>query len=512
MRTGRTCLSLGFFLVALGVYLLSGPGRIDIIDGQIRFEVAKNWLDHGVPELLDPAMRPFGSRGTEGRIFAQYNAGASASAIPLIAAGEAAGDGRGELQRFLFSLTGAFFGAGVIAIVALWLVDLGLGLRRAASFAALAAFGSYLWPLACTTFDQIQHAFFLTFALYAAWRAGREDLGRWALASGVAVGLLLNYQENYLLLWPAVALLLCSGRSLRDPACQRLLLYHFLPLVAGVAVLFEYNRWRFGVAYFYDRAQVGAHHPPLLGNPIVGLPSLLLSPGKSIFLYSPSVALGLLGWRRLRQESPHLARSLVVATAAQTGFIACLSFFGSDWAWGSRYLGVLLGLWILPAAFWRPESGASRRLRAAIVVASIGVQILGLSLDANRFFIEHRLPSFFWYSKPWYYMSHSALFSRPGEILRSFEERENCDPCQFSRVPYPGTVTYLAYGSDNPENGPEWLRGYGVYFLPRPWPFWMRAIPPDHRPWGTSTVAALALTLASLGGAVAFQACRERAP
>src|SRR5271157_3599776 len=44
----------GIFLLVLAIYVLSSPGRIDIIDGQARYDVAYNWLLEGRPVLRDP--------------------------------------------------------------------------------------------------------------------------------------------------------------------------------------------------------------------------------------------------------------------------------------------------------------------------------------------------------------------------------------------------------------------------------------------------------------------------
>ena len=38
---------IGQFLVVFALVALSGPGRIDIIDGQTRYEVARSMVDHG---------------------------------------------------------------------------------------------------------------------------------------------------------------------------------------------------------------------------------------------------------------------------------------------------------------------------------------------------------------------------------------------------------------------------------------------------------------------------------
>ena len=41
--------ALGVSLVLLGLYVLTSPGRIDMVDGQVRYEVARNWIDRVAP-------------------------------------------------------------------------------------------------------------------------------------------------------------------------------------------------------------------------------------------------------------------------------------------------------------------------------------------------------------------------------------------------------------------------------------------------------------------------------
>ena len=481
-RAADRWLGLGIFLLVLGVYLLSSPGRIDIVDGQIRFDVTQSWISTGLPELRDPALRGYGLAGRDGKLFAFYNAGPSVAGAALVWLGSTVTDEVGEKQRFLFSLTSAFFGAGTIVLLFFWLRSLGCGASRSLGFSLIAAFATYLWPLSATTFDQVQHAFFLSASLYLGWQAGVRDslaLSAWA---GVAFGCLLNYQEYFLLLWPALFLVTLRGETLARSRSRSRVLVQLVPILIGVALLFAFNELRFGVAYLFNRQPIGIVQPAALGNPLVGLPSLLLSPGKSILLYSPVLVLGVLGLRRLRDRDPWLLRALLLATTTQMLFISWLSFFGSDWAWGPRYLGPLIALWILPAALWLPSTRRSHRMRVAFVAAGLVVQLLGLSIDNHRFFFEHRLHGFFWKSEPWFYFRHSALLERPGEISRSWREWRADEATEFAPVPYRGLVTYMTVGNADRERAPEWIRGYRSFHLPRPWPFWMAGLDASLRP------------------------------
>ena len=44
----------GLFLTVFAVVALSGPGPIDIVDGQTRYEVARSLVEHG--DLVDPGI------------------------------------------------------------------------------------------------------------------------------------------------------------------------------------------------------------------------------------------------------------------------------------------------------------------------------------------------------------------------------------------------------------------------------------------------------------------------
>src|SRR5216684_4587797 len=77
----------GVFLALLGIYLLTTPGRIDIIDGQWRYEVAKNWLERGEPVVADRwLLATLGQmpNPATGKAYSVYNAAPSVTPMPLM--------------------------------------------------------------------------------------------------------------------------------------------------------------------------------------------------------------------------------------------------------------------------------------------------------------------------------------------------------------------------------------------------------------------------------------------
>ena len=96
--------------------------------------------------------------------------------------------------------------------------------------------------------------------------------------------------------------------ALRGPGKERSSCLRWLWFLLGVAVglmaCFAYNDLRFGSFFDSGKMRNFSHRHPVWGNPIAGLLTLLISPGKSVFLYSPPLVLGLLGIRSLWRRRP----------------------------------------------------------------------------------------------------------------------------------------------------------------------------------------------------------------
>src|SRR5262249_28588898 len=109
------------------------------------------------------------------------------------------------------------------------------------------------------------------------------------------------------------------------------------------------------------------------------------STGKSLFLYSPPLLLGLLGartaWRRYPGETAFLGSIIAIVVL----FNAKFRIWHADYCWGPRYLTPIIPLVLLGALPWLPDALVSGRaaLRrfacAAVLAAGITVQVLGVS-------------------------------------------------------------------------------------------------------------------------------------
>ena len=475
VRQSDSWVAAGLVCTALAAYILTGPGRIDVTDGQWRYEVTQSLVDEGLPIVRDPVLVRGSIVGRHGLLYSAYGLAGSAVALPLVWIGKVLfEDADGELRRFLFSLTSAFFGAFLLALLYRFYRALEIDRSPAFRWTLVAGFATLLWPLAASTFDQAQHAFFATASLLLAFRSAQCRSLALAAAGGAVGGLLLSYQEVYAVLIPALAIatLPDSAEARGDSRGRLRFLVFVLASGIGLALFFHYNYARFGDFFLSGKLELPPGHPPVLGNPIIGLWGLLLSPGKSAFLYSPTIVLCLLGLRGLWRRQKRLAQAIVLLSIVHLALISSLSFWAGDWCWGPRYLVLPLALLSLALPFL-PKSGLMRTLTLGTVGLGLSVQLLALSLDHQRFFRERQLPAYFWADGPGFYSRESQLFARPLEIVRAVREGVLDEAEQFQPTPYPRLLTYCILGSREALEDANWVRRFQVFHLPRPWPLWM---------------------------------------
>src|ERR1051326_329657 len=127
----------GLFLLVSALCALTGPGRIDIVDGQTRYAVARSFVEHGDSVVRDDGAWMNVYTGRNGDRYAWYRLPQSLLGVPAIWAADAtapsevsADADRREMRRhFFFTLVGAFNAAVLAVCYALWFRSLGFAPR-----------------------------------------------------------------------------------------------------------------------------------------------------------------------------------------------------------------------------------------------------------------------------------------------------------------------------------------------------------------------------------------------
>ena len=476
------------------VYFLTAPGRIDMFDGGIRHDVTESLIEIGIPAVRDPWFPGLPGRG--GLRYAWYELGSSVSAIPFVLVGGWLGHGSPEAKQFAFSLTTVPFAAGSVAVLFLIYGRLGCSPATAVIWSLVAAFCTMLWPYAGSSFDAALQAFWLTIAVWAVVEARIVRSFRWAAIAGAAFAMLVHVQEAYAVLagcsvaaWPL------TTERVRTRLSDCLVQAIALGLAIGVVLVFAANVWRYGNPLDTGR-DVTSGASPVFGNPVMGLVGLLISPAKSIFLYSPTIVIALVGVRRLIERDPDAFSPIPACLALHLLLISCFRFWAGEWAWGPRYLVATVPLACIGLPFAWP-SGQRRRLKFGICFAGLVVQLLAIGVDHQRYYFARSFPPFFWLDESTMY-SDSPLAARPGEIAEVFGGRERGAVKALVPGPRPFSMTSSIFGPTPSQllHGREWMRDYLVFVVPRPWPLWSRYLADDQRPGRTGLMTAIGIFVA----------------
>jgi hypothetical protein len=403
-RARKTALAVALLL--FGVYALSSGGHTYSSDEEGMLLSARQMLGHGTPELPlsedNVAVTP-SVPGRDGDPVGVSGLAQVVAMAPFLAAGQlvattvpaAWGD---YTVRLFTGFTNAAVTALGVALFFLLCVELGARRRWSVALSLAYGLGTFAWPHAKTMFSEPVTATLLLAAVLQAVRFRTRDAtaARHAVLTGVLLGAALFGRTSAVVFVPVVCVYVAAvaygraGAGAAAPARPQPVAAAGRVLRAGglvalgaapmLALLGVTNWWRFGSPVDLGYEKVPLDHPIH-----EGLYGLLLSPGKSVFLYAPVAAVGVaaaLFARRERRAEVVLALAMAFANVL---FFARFVHWHGDHSWGPRYLVLSLPFLLLPLA---AVADAPRWWRAVAVAGALGVvsALLGTVMYFNQYF------------------------------------------------------------------------------------------------------------------------------
>jgi hypothetical protein len=194
-------------------------------------------------------------------------------------------------------------------------------------------------------------------------------------------------------------------------------------IAAGLIVLAFYNWLRFSSPFTF-----GYSGESFRSNLFVGIYGLLLSPGRSLFLYSPIMVLAIPGAWIYYKRDKTLTTACVLTVIGYIATIALWNSWDGGVTWGSRLLTPIvpiLGFLVGPAIelAWKNKKDISIVIILAIL--GLGVEVLTLVRDPHRVMVEQVLsvdsPIPYWWTV------HTVQDSWIALQIRSLKSWQICD-------------------------------------------------------------------------------------
>jgi hypothetical protein len=371
------------FLLLACLFLLVTSREPPWADAHVTYDTTRALVERGKLDLDLPGPRYFFSIH-DGKKYGKASLGNALAMVPSYLAYKGLRAIRSlpdePLYAFCAHLSPALLMAGACALFLLLCRRRGASEGWALTLTLTLALGTICFIYARSPYSEAMQTLALVWLVERTLAQARRLTPGGMALFGLAAGVLFTAKLVYLLAVAVCAIYLAAahrGAWRRLAVAAAAAAAAFAPFVA----LELFHNWvKTGSVLHtgYDaesNIMGGAILPALYGN--------TLSTGRSIFLYSPPILLGLLGlrtaWRRARGETLMLLGIIAVMTLVSCRF----RIWHGGYCWGPRYLAPLTPLFLLLALPWLPAALARgrRRLRRAALGALLGaglvVQLLG---------------------------------------------------------------------------------------------------------------------------------------
>jgi len=394
-RRREWAFGIAIFLFSLSLLLMLARRRIHSSDGCFEYQVAAQFLDTGRLDLPQYAsvQEDRVQQGADGHYYAVYGIGQSVLyAVTIWLDRLLIGtvdrinlSGFGFKPPFLFSIAANAF------VLAATLVVLHITLRRLGIAPAPALFSTLTYGFATMALVYAQLSFdiclasLLLLSMYACHLRSLERAdGRYPLLAGIFYGALLNTKIAYgVFAIPIIAAY--AWRWISSHENWRLLGKRLFLFTAGATPLlclfFWYNHHRFGSMFNtgYGLIQPLSDSFSISTLP-ASVPALLLSPGRSLFLYSPPVLLSLFGLRTFFRERREVAINVYAVIIINFLLFSLWYWWHSRGTWGPRFQLATVLFLMIPTAYWLNQrwglvSGRYRRVVIAVFAACFILQL-----------------------------------------------------------------------------------------------------------------------------------------
>jgi hypothetical protein len=346
--------------------------------------------------------------------YSPYGIGVSVLVVPAYALSKVVGN-----EMLLLSLINPLLTATAGALV----FAIGRELRWGRFMAVLAAatFGLLTMALQSTTelFSEPAVALCVVILVWAILRWRRE----WrpaALVIGLTSAAVIQFRaDSIVTVWIGLLALplFVSWDEIRK---RRNLAEILIPVLSSMAFLAWYNHLRFHSIFVFSYNGQGFHTP--IGR---GLEGMLVSPGKSIFVFNPIALLGLVGICIFLSRDRPVGVLLLLLIVPRILIFAKWDSWDGGVSWGPRFLDPVVALLVIAAVEVLVAARDVRRWRVparlafvALAIVSLGVSYLSVRVPYEQWFDTLQTPALRVHYDAGHLVPHP---NEPGAVSNAFD-------------------------------------------------------------------------------------------
>jgi hypothetical protein len=411
---------IGFWLFCTFAcfYLLCSSGRVRTPDEYMTLYETESLVlrqSTSVPQALQ-TQTFYGKYDRNGQPRAPYPPGQAFLASPWYAFGKyvmarvpgVPPSDEDLVVAFSSVLSNSLYAAGAVALCFVILASLGAGVTWSITAAAMLGMATPVFSYSSWFFSEPLTTLIFFVAAYVLFVRDRESqIGmRAAFLGGLLIGAAVLVRPTNIL---EVALFGVTALFIRDRFSFRTVICFAAGAAIGTLILLSHNAALFGnpFEFGYPVAAEGGKDLNTFHTPLFrGLFGLLLSPGKSIFVFAPPILISMIGLCLLWRQNRGLAIVCGVSLPVYLLFYAQYTQWEGGYCFGPRYLVPEIALFCV--ALGPALTNGSRLVhRFAWVMAGIGfvVQVIGMATS----FLEAEATTGRYYDSNWTYRLSYSL-------------------------------------------------------------------------------------------------------
>lgn len=285
-------------------------------------------------------------------------------------------------------------------------------------------FTSYCFSHSQDSYEHIYEGFFVLLSFFYALKLNRTKQLRYLFLTSISIGIGLIFRTTTALVIPGILILITNWKK------RFYLLTFIFPFFT---FLLWYNYFRFDNILnngYSDAWELAFNKSAGTAFNILNIPKhifgFIFSPSKGLLFFSPSIILGIIGWRIAPKPLNRLLASVCITVFFYLVIYgANFAWHGSAWCWGPRYIIPVIPLVYLGIFFF--FSKRTLLFSTILIAISFSVQILSTSSFYKRQLVKDYIANgdIYWTDQYFYTFKFFPLKGQLNSIQNVITKRKD---------------------------------------------------------------------------------------